>query len=100
MAVNEKDRHVLAAAVASECQFIVTENLKDFPKLLLEQFEIKALSADDFLVYQFSQDRETMINIVKEHTSNSKNPHLYSQEVLGRLIKVMPQFTQFIQVCM
>ncbi len=97
MPVNEKDRHVLAAAVASESQFIVTANLKDFPQRLLERFEIKALSADDFLVYQFSQDRETIINIVKEHTSSSKNPPLSLQEVLGRLKKVVPTFTQAIQ---
>ena len=31
MPVNEKDRHVLAAAVACQAQIIVTNNLKDFP---------------------------------------------------------------------
>jgi hypothetical protein len=97
MPVNEKDRHVLAAAVASESQFIVTANLRDFPQQVLERFEIKALSADDFLVYQFSQDRETVINIVKQHTNSSKNPPLSLEEVLGRLKKVVPTFTQVIQ---
>jgi predicted nucleic acid-binding protein len=97
MPVNEKDRHVLAAAVSSGSQFIVTANLKDFPQQVMEQFEIKALSADDFLIYQFSQDRETMINIVREHTNSSKNPPLSLEEVLGRLKKVVPMFTQVIQ---
>ncbi|HWS84197.1 MAG TPA: hypothetical protein VN207_08045 [Ktedonobacteraceae bacterium] len=45
MPVNEKDRHVLAAAVASGSKFIVTQNLKDFPQLLLKQFEVEVLSS-------------------------------------------------------
>ncbi len=56
MPVNEKDRHVLAAAVASGSQIIVTQNLKDFPQSLLKQFEVEALSADDFLARLFSQN--------------------------------------------
>jgi hypothetical protein len=78
-------------------EFIVTANLKNFSKRLIEQLGAKALSADNFLVYQFSQDRETLINIVKAHTSSSRNPPLSLEEVLGRLKKVVPQFTQIIQ---
>jgi predicted nucleic acid-binding protein len=35
MPVNEKDRHVLAAALACKADVIVTQNLKDFPKKFL-----------------------------------------------------------------
>src|SRR5262245_45749695 len=58
MPINTKDRHVLAAAVASGSEIIVTQNLKDFPQHLLKPLEVEALSADDFLIHQFSLYQE------------------------------------------
>src|SRR5690606_22891175 len=46
---DEKDRHVLAAAIKTNANIIVTNNLKDFPDVYLETFGLKAKSADDFL---------------------------------------------------
>ena len=46
---DEKDRHVLAAAIRCGAQLIITENLKDFPNEILECYHITAISADDFL---------------------------------------------------
>jgi predicted nucleic acid-binding protein len=40
MPINEKDRHVLAAAVASNAQVIVTRNLKDFVQLVRKELEL------------------------------------------------------------
>jgi hypothetical protein len=38
---DEKDRHVLAAAIQSKASVIVTNNLKDFPRQFLQQFEVE-----------------------------------------------------------
>lgn len=38
------DRHVLAAAIQSKSQYILTKNLKDFPLHILERFGIKAIA--------------------------------------------------------
>jgi predicted nucleic acid-binding protein len=97
MPINEKDRHVLAAAVASGSKIIVTENLKDFPKSLLELFEVEPLSADDFLICCFAQDRETMINVVKSYVRDLTRPPLTTQEALGKLAKLAPNFVQLVQ---
>ena len=43
------DHHVLAAAVAGQCDVIVTNNLKDFPAKSLPR-GIAALSPDDFIL--------------------------------------------------
>jgi hypothetical protein len=47
------DRHVLATAIRTGAEHIVTENLRDFPGARLEQFGITAVSADDFLASTF-----------------------------------------------
>jgi predicted nucleic acid-binding protein len=43
------DRHVLATAIRTSAEHIVTENLRDFPDVALEPFGITAVTADDFL---------------------------------------------------
>ena len=47
------DRHVAAAAVRAGAEHIVTENLKDFPRSILEPLGIEAVRADDFLAATF-----------------------------------------------
>jgi hypothetical protein len=44
------DRHVLAAAIRASAQVIVTENRRDFPAAVLEEYGIETLGADDMLV--------------------------------------------------
>ncbi len=46
---DEGDRHVIAAAIKSRADIIVTENLKDFPKSLLAGYGIEAKSTDEFI---------------------------------------------------
>lgn len=49
MANDEKDRHVLAAAVASGSEVVVTFNLVDFPEEALAPLGIEAVHPDDLL---------------------------------------------------
>lgn len=46
---DEKDRHVLAAAIKSKANLIITNNLKDFPVDLLSCYGLVAKNADHFL---------------------------------------------------
>lgn len=46
------DRHVLAAAIKSGAQAIVTRNLEDFPAYDLEPWDIEAKSPDAFVLDQ------------------------------------------------
>lgn len=46
---DPNDLHVLAAAIASNCDVIVTFNLKDFPSETLGTYGIAAKHPDDFI---------------------------------------------------
>lgn len=46
---DKDDRHVVAAAIASEARKILTWNLRDFPEQILKAFGIVAESPDKFL---------------------------------------------------
>jgi hypothetical protein len=47
------DAHVLGAAVVGKADMLVTNNLKDFPALVLKRYHLEAQSADAFLVNQW-----------------------------------------------
>ena len=96
MPVNEKDKHVLAAAVASGARVIVTQNLKDFPPHLLASFNIKALSPDEFLVRLWRLDSKRMIQIMIEQASELRNPSRTVSEVLDALMLHAPKFVSLV----
>ena len=56
LTTHPKDRHVLAAAIKSGAQTIVTFNLKDFPSKALDPFDMEVIHPDHFLVNQFHLD--------------------------------------------
>jgi len=51
---DPKDRHVLAVAIHAEAKCIVTHNLKDFPKTIMELYGIEVVSPDE-LVFRLIQ---------------------------------------------
>lgn len=84
---DQKDRHVVAAAIKSNSNCIVTNNFKDFPKNILENFEIAVISADDFLVDIIDLNHEQAISAFKEMVLNRKNPKMDEFEILNQLRK-------------
>lgn len=69
MTNHSKDRHVLAAAVASGAQTIVTFNLKDFPADALVPWNIEAQSPDEFLIHQYHLDPVMVVAVLKEQAA-------------------------------
>lgn len=81
---DEKDRHVLAVAIKSNANVIVTNNLKDFPKNYLDTFGLKAKSADDFLTDIIDLNQNTALKAFKDLVLNKRNPDLDEFQVLER----------------
>jgi predicted nucleic acid-binding protein len=58
---DEKDRHVLAAAIKGEAQLILTFNLKHFKKETLEPWDIQACHPQDYLITLYEMRPELVI---------------------------------------
>jgi len=69
MTNDPKDRHILAAAVRTGAQTIVTFNLKDFPDAALAPWNVEAQSPDDFLVHQYHLNPETVVQKLNEQAA-------------------------------
>ena len=82
---DEKDRHVLAAAIKTNANIIVTENLKDFPEDYLASFGLSAKSSDQFLTDIIDLNPEKAVEAFKKLVLNRTNPDLDEFEILDRL---------------
>jgi len=79
---DEKDRHVLAAAIKTNANIIVTNNLKDFPEEYLATFGVSAKSADDFLTDTIDLHQQVAVNSFRKLVMNRRNPNLDEYQVL------------------
>lgn len=82
---DEKDRHVLAAAIKTNAHVIVSNNIKDFPEDILDNYGLKIKIPDDFLTDIIDLNPERAIEAFKEMILNKKNPELDEYEVLDCL---------------
>jgi predicted nucleic acid-binding protein len=79
------DRHVLAAAIKARAQVIVTHNLKDFPSTVLEEWDMEAKSADDFILDQIDLSHDSVYGAVQRIADSRRNPPARVSDVLAML---------------
>jgi predicted nucleic acid-binding protein len=84
---DEDDRHVLAAAIKTNANLIVTNNIKDFPEAYLQSFSLSAKTADDFLTDIIDLNQEQALVAFREMVLHKKNPKMDEFEVLNQLRK-------------
>ncbi|MFC7526666.1 PIN domain-containing protein [Parapedobacter sp. GCM10030251] len=84
---DEKDRHVLAAAIKANANIIVTNNLIDFPKDYLASFGLSARSADDFLADIVDLNHDRAVEAFRRMVVNRRNPAIDVYRVLENLRK-------------
>jgi predicted nucleic acid-binding protein len=82
---DEKDRHVLAAAIHAKADIILTFNLRDFPSERLRPYGIEANSPDDFLTLQLGSQLEAVCDAVRRQRSGLKNPPMTASQFLATL---------------
>ncbi len=73
---DPNDRHVLAAAIRSGAQAIITFNLRDFPESRLEPFDLEALHPDAFVEQQLDLGEGAVLRAAKEARAALRNPEV------------------------
>ncbi len=81
------DRHVVAAAIMTRANVIVTFNEKDFPKAVLDGFRLHTKHPDDFLMEAFSLAPGLFIEAVRDDFMHYGNPPLVFKDYLASLEK-------------
>jgi predicted nucleic acid-binding protein len=79
---DQDDRHVVAAALHCDAQFIVTANLRDFPDSVLAPLGLIAEHPDAFLIRVLSDNKELACTAFRELCNNRKSPEQTTKEVL------------------
>lgn len=82
---DEKDKHVLAAAIKTNANLIVTDNLKDFPEDYLKTFSLSAKKPDDFITDIIDLNEAKALEAFRRLVVNRKNPNMDEFQVLDSL---------------
>jgi len=77
---DPNDVHVLAAALAGHVDCIVTANLKDFPREILDPFGIEVLHPDQFIVSQWDLDQLVTVAAFKRMRTRWKKPEATAED--------------------
>lgn len=94
---DKEDRHVLAAAVESGCDAVVTYNLRDFPQDVLTPYSIEALHPDDLLMRMVETDpsaiRKTMRDLMR---AKIHPPRTIGEEAAGLRRNRLERFSNWL----
>ncbi len=82
---DPNDRHVLAAAIIGKADLIITFNLKDFPQILLQSYNIEARHPDAFITWLIDRTPINVCMAARRHRASLKSPHKSVTEYLDIL---------------
>jgi hypothetical protein len=95
---DPNDRHILAAAVKTRADVILTFNDRDFPAHVVEPLGIEISHPDDFLLDQFGISEELFIAYVREDFQHYKAPALTFENYVEDLRKAgVPKTAKLIE---
>jgi predicted nucleic acid-binding protein len=93
MTCDVKDRHVLAAAVRSHAEVLVTFNVTDFPEASVTPYDIEVVSPDDFLLDQLDLYPGLTVAALQAQAASYISPPMTVEDLLGRLAAAgIPRF--------
>lgn len=85
MVNEEKDRHVLAAAVESPAEAVITFNLSDFPDEACAPHGVEATHPDDFLLALYDLGPTTVRRAIDAQVAALRNSPIPRPELLDML---------------
>jgi len=94
---HEKDRHVLAAAVRSRADVIVTFNIKDFDTKICEPYGVEVSTPDEFVCQLVDGDLNWAVVVVDSMVADTANPPWTRDKVLESLSATVPVFVAMVR---
>jgi predicted nucleic acid-binding protein len=85
MTCDEKDRHVLAAAVRARAEVLVTFNVRDFPPESTNAYDVEILDTDSFLLDQLDLYPGLVMSALQRQSNAYKRPETVLPDLLTRL---------------
>lgn len=79
---DAKDEHVVAAALATRADVIVTENTRDFPAEPLRPLGIEPLTADDFLANTVALDPALAVSAIQRMRQRLQKPTKTAEDLI------------------
>lgn len=79
---DPNDEHVIAAAVKTQAQAIVTENISDFPADLLDRLNLEARTADEFIADTIALEEGLAIPAIRNMRLRLKRPEMDASDLL------------------
>lgn len=93
MTNESADRHVLAAAVASnDAKTIVTSNLRHFPAAACQPFGVEVAHPDTFLCSVYERAPTGIHAVLDQQAADLSRPPMTVEDVLDRLHAHVPEF--------
>jgi len=93
MTNDEKDRHVLAAAIRGGAEVLVTFNTKHFPVASTERFDLEVVHPDDFLLDQLDLYHAPTLRALEDLVAGYDSPAMAVEDLLLALTRAgVPKF--------
>jgi predicted nucleic acid-binding protein len=93
MTCDQKDRHVLAAAVRSRAEVLVTFNVRDFPTKSTDPYDVQVVDTESFLLDQLDLYPGIVMGSLQRQSDSYKRPETSLSELLSRLAAAgVPRF--------
>jgi predicted nucleic acid-binding protein len=93
MTCEQKDRHVLAAAIRGGAEVLVTFNTSDFPLKATGDYDIEVVHPDDFLLDQLDLYPGITVAALRAQAESYNSPAMTVEDLLGRLAAAgVPRF--------
>jgi predicted nucleic acid-binding protein len=84
---DPNDRHVLAAAIRGAANVIVTENIADFPRQILDRYDLDSRTADEFILNTTQLYPSDAAAALKAMRERYQSPPLSPDELLQSMLK-------------
>lgn len=95
---DANDRHVLAAAIHTQAEVIVTYNLRDFPAATLAPHNLTAQHPDEFLTALTGQEPAAVVTVLEEMRARKTRPPLTMEELVQKIAnQKLPHFVTRLQ---